>query len=860
MKNTFNEIVKSIFERALKLDQLSRKEFFDNLNEEEKEYTEEVKSLLDSYGENSDFLEIDAGRDIFSEDNVGPHPLIGKHIGAYLIEEEIGVGGMGIVFSGKRDDKEFEQRVAIKILKQGLTSEYLVKRFENERQTLANLQHPNIAKLFDGGKTNEGLPYLVMEYIDGVSITKYCETGNLSVDQKLELFISVCNAVEYAHQNLIIHRDIKPENILVNSEGRVKLLDFGVSKLLDEDLISANAGLTKTGTWHLTPEYASPEQINGETINTSSDIYSLGVLLYRIISQQNPYKIYNSSPLAISKILSEGKIIKPSDVIQNTTRATGIKKEFSQKGTEFQKDSYKKIKGDLDNIILKAMHKDTSQRYASVKDFAIDISKYLNGHPVSAHEDTLIYRFNKFVKRHKAGVAIFILFNIVVLAGIAAIIYQGRIAAEERDNAKVEVRKFEEINNFLLDMFTSADPEAEGRNIKVYDLLEKAAEDVEVKLKNYPKTKSAIKQTLGSTFIGLGEYAKAQELLLAAHESNILLFGTESKETAKSSHQLGLCYDWIGNIQLADSFYKEGISIYEKISEDPPKALADNLNDFGTLLSNVGEYDSSNAILNRALDIYGLYNKEKGQKEAITVNNIAVNYHHLLNVELAEKFYLQAKDILVKLYGTNRPEIASIYNNLAFIYLDNKDYKASEETFKKSYEIKLEVLGGDHPYVGLALINMGMLKFVEKDYQRAEELLLKAIDLYIRTKATKDPFLSLAYYWLGRSYLESNKLNKSENVLRKSIRLREELYSKNHSKTWSAKGELGVCLFKLKNYSEAEKLIVGSLEFYKNAKYPDMKKITRYTEYSASLFKEIGNIAKSKIYQSELRELQDSEK
>ncbi len=216
--------------------------------------------------------------------------------------------------------------------------------------------------------------------------------------EKLELFISVCNAVEYAHQNLIIHRDIKPENILVTTEGRVKLLDFGVSKLLDEDLINANAGLTKTGTWHLTPEYASPEQINGENINTSSDIYSLGVLLYRLISKQNPYKIYNSSPLAISKILSEGKIIKPSEVIQNTTKAAGIKKEFSQKGIEFHKDSYKKIKGDLDNIILKAMHKDSSQRYASVKDFAIDISRYINGHPVSAHEDTLVYRFKKFVK------------------------------------------------------------------------------------------------------------------------------------------------------------------------------------------------------------------------------------------------------------------------------------------------------------------------------------------------------------------------------------------------------------------------------------------------------------------------------
>lgn len=408
-------------------------------------------------------------------------------------------------------------------------------------------------------------------------------------------------------------------------------------------------------------------------------------------------------------------------------------------------------------------------------------------------------------------------------------------------------------------MFGSADPEAKGRDIKVYDLLEQAADDVDVKLKNQPKTKSAIKQTLGSTFIGLGEYEKAKELLLAAHEENLVLFGEESEETAKSSHQLGLCYDWIGNVQIADSFYKEGISIYETISDVPLKGLADNLNDFGTLLSHMGEYDSSTAILNKALDIYSLYNTEEGQKEAITVNNIAVNYHHLLNVDLAEKYYLQARDILVKLYGETRPEIASIYNNLAFIYLDNKDFDASEEAFEKAYKTKLSVLGTDHPYVGLALINMGMLQFIKKDYKSAEKPLLESIELFHRTNSLKDPFLSLAYYWLGRAYLESDQLFNSEKTFKKSIEIREEVYSKYHNKTWSVKGELGVCLLKQKKYSKAEKLLVGSLEFYKNDKYPNQKKIRRYTEYSSVLYDKIGNKEKADFYKSELEKLSQPE-
>jgi len=343
LEDSFNNIIKSIFERALELDKLSRELFFKNLKDEEKKYESEVKSLLKAYENHSDFLEIETESNIFDEDLIGPHPLIGQHIGPYLIEEEIGIGGMGIVFKGNRDDKEFDQKVAIKILKQGLSSEYLLKRFQNERQTLANLQHPNIARLYNGGKTSEGLPYLIMEFIDGDPITEYCDKNNLSVEERLKLFIIVCNAVQYAHQNLIIHRDIKPENILVNKEGNTKLLDFGVSKLLDNENSENQEILTKTGMWHLTPEYASPEQIKGGNITTSSDIYSLGVLLYQIISGSAPYKIYNNSPLAISKILDEEKISKPSEIVQKNTE--GISKEESK--NKFR-PNYKELKGDID--------------------------------------------------------------------------------------------------------------------------------------------------------------------------------------------------------------------------------------------------------------------------------------------------------------------------------------------------------------------------------------------------------------------------------------------------------------------------------------------------------------------------------
>ena len=856
MKNKINEIVKNIFNEAIDFSINEREKYFNSLSEDQKIYVDEVKSLIDAFEKTDDFLEISSGYgQIFPEDEDVPSPMIGKHIGKYLIEEQIGHGGMGIVFIGKRDDKEFDQKVAIKILKQGLTTNYLVKRFENERQTLANLQHPNIAKLFDGGKTDDGLLYIVMEYIDGSTITDYCDKNKLSINERLKLITIVGGAVQYAHQNLIVHRDIKPGNILVNKSGQPKLLDFGVAKLIDANLEASVEGLTKTGMWHLTPDYASPEQIKGESVTTASDTYSLGVLLYQLLTGCQPYKIKSSSPLTISKVILTENISKPSEAIKNLSHEQETPQPNSEKMSADVKKLSKLLRGDLDNIVLKSMHKDPSQRYNSVQELIDDINKYLTGQPIIARKDTIMYRATKFIQRHKVGFAIFIIVNLFILGSVAAIIIQANVAAKERDNARVELKKFEEVNTFMLEMLSSADPEIKGRDVKVYDLLEKATEDIEIKLKSFPKIKSAIKQTLGQTFIGLGEYEKAETLLLEALESNKKLFGPISKETANSAHQLGLCYDWIGNFQLADSFYAEGVSIYSQISDEPLKGLADNLNDYGTLLTNIGEFDSASTMLKRSLEIYGIFNEVKGQKEAITINNLAVNMHHQNKIDEAEKYYLEAKEILTNLYGENRPEVASIFNNLAFIYLDNQKFDASEKAFQKAYEIKKIVFGSDHPSSGLALINMGMFYFETKEYDRAERPLLDAINMFTRTKAFDDPFLSLAYYWLGRSYLESNKLKESEKVLRNSIKIREKVYSKDHSKTWSSVGELAICLLKQKKYEEAEKLLLSTLNFYKNAKYNDNKKISRYTEFAAILYQEIGDIEKAEFYRSELNNL-----
>ena len=498
--------VRELFDEASNLSADERELYLNQKCVDDPALKKEILSLFKTVENTKDFLEepltiVEQNKNSFID------PYIGKQIGSYIIDGEAGVGGMGIVYTGKRNDKEFEQKVAIKILKHGISSEYLLKRFQIERQTLANLQHQNIARLLDGGKTEDGLPYLVMEFIDGIPITEYCNQNNLKITDRLKLFCEVCKAVQYAHQNLIIHRDLKPGNILVTKNGIPKLLDFGIAKLIDEDLVDTNESLTRTGVWHLTPEYASPEQIKGEKITTTSDVYSLGVLLYQILTGAQPYKITSSSPSAISKIITEERVQKPSERVKETIEANIDAKIFLSDKISNQ------LKGDLDNIVSKAMHKDPLRRYVSVEQFSEDIRRHLVGLPVIAQKDTAGYRLSKFIQRHKVGFYSSVGFVFFLILGLIAIIWQANIAANERDKSQIEADKFERVNGFLQNMLSSVNPDEVGRDVKVYDVLERAAKNVETELKDKPEIEAAIRRTLGNTYTGLGEYDQAKRHL-----------------------------------------------------------------------------------------------------------------------------------------------------------------------------------------------------------------------------------------------------------------------------------------------------------------------------------------------------------
>jgi serine/threonine-protein kinase len=853
-------LVESIFNELLNLPKDQRENVLNLRCGNNLELKNEVLSLLNSYEETEDFLEASHPFKI-SDSGEFPDKYIGTHIGPYLIESEVGIGGMGIVYKGKRDDKTYEQKVAIKFLKHSFTSGYLFKSFLRERQTLANLKHPNIARLLDGGSTDDGLPYLVMEFIEGIPITDYCDKNSLTIKQRLEIFRTVCDAVQYAHQNLVVHRDIKPGNILVDEKGKPMLLDFGIAKLLDENLESESDGITKTGLWVLTPDYASPEQIKGELISTSSDVYSLGILLYQLITGHQPYKIKSSSPVAINNTLAGVELKKPSEKISEVgviKKADGGEIKISPDViSNLRSEKNEKLrhylKGDIDNIILKAVNKEPPRRYVSVEQFSEDIRRHLIGLPVIARSDTAGYRLSKFIKRHKVGFTFSALFALFLILSTIGISWQAKIAADERDKAKTEAVKFEKVNAFLREMLSSADPTEIGKDVKVYDVLNKASQDIEVELKGQPLIEAAARRTLGVTYLNLGEFDKAKMHLDRALNLNKEIYGIDNDETAQNFHDLALYFHWISNYHTSDSLYGLSFSIFKKVLKEPTNGLITCMNDYGILKTELGEYQAADKMLREALDFSEKLNGKNSIDAAPMLNNLALNSHYLKKLDEAEKYYLQSLEIRTRLQGEDRPEVSSTYNNLGFVALDKNDFKLAEKYFEKSYELKVNLEGNNHPNVGLALNNLAAVKFREGEYNKAEEMLRKAIRLFSKSFKEDHVWVANSYYWLGKALMEKSNYKEAESCLRKSLNMREKLLPKNHLSVFAAEGELGICLLQENKFSEAGKFLLDAYNGYSIQSSANNQATTRFLEKLITYYSKTDQPQKAAYYKIKLQ-------
>jgi eukaryotic-like serine/threonine-protein kinase len=448
-----------IVDKALEISQDERPAYLDRVCQDSS-LRQYVESLLGSYQQADDFLREPALITHASVLEPGAvDSWLGRRLGPYQLIEEIGQGGMGAVYRAVRADDQYQKQVAIKLVRTGFETRFAQARFRSERQILATLEHPNIARLLDGGTADDGSPYFVMELVEGIPIHQYCDAHKLSITERLRLFRMVCSAIQYAHQSLVVHRDLKPANILVTSEGVPKLLDFGIAKILDANAFAGEVEPTIDFLRMLTPEYASPEQVRGEAISTATDVYSLGVVLYLLLTGHRPYKVDGLSTEAMRQAVCETKPARPSVAVGRSVSAnrpngssevTHTPERVSSARDAKPEKLSRALAGDLDNIVLKSLHKEPQRRYSSVEQLSEDIRRYMEGLPVGARPDTLLYRVGKFVKRNRVPVGAAALLLLSLCGGLAATLWEAHIARVERAKAERRFNDVREVANSLM--------------------------------------------------------------------------------------------------------------------------------------------------------------------------------------------------------------------------------------------------------------------------------------------------------------------------------------------------------------------------------------------------------------------------
>ena len=665
---------------------------------------------------------------LFADDT---DPYIGRRVGPWQLTSSLGEGGMGIVYRAERADVDFEQQAALKLVGRGLAPRALIERFRQERRILARLDHPGIARLLDGGLTEDGQPYFAMELVDGLPLTNYAETHPLDVRQRLRLMLDVCAAVAYAHRNLVVHRDLKPSNILVaETEDRqpvVRLLDFGIATVLEDDEDAPFR--TRTGTL-MTPAYAAPEQVRGQPVTTATDVYALGVVLYELLAGGRPYDLdAGTTPTVIERTVCETVPPPPSD------RAPAARAAH--------------LRGDLDTIVLKALEKEPARRYASAEALAADIERHLDGLPVSARRATVGYRVGSFVRRHPVGVGLATIAVAALLLGMAGTTWQARVASAERDRAQLETAKAEEIRDYVLDLFSAANPDsAQGRDVTVREALDLGAARVATELADQPVVRADIELTIAQLYRRLAVYDPAREHASSAIALREEHLGAQHPETATARRELAALLietgDYADSREAAQRAYEDHLSA---LGPDDPETLA-SLNAYGMALSELGEWNEaetaftelagsyravgdsaalSEALMNlgssqlrqqRFVEAEGPFRESMELRRALygTVHSSTATVMNSLAIAVSrgredldegEALLVEALGIRRQLYGDQHPEVAQMLNSLARLYEEKGDLAKAEQTYDELLPMMQAVLGPEHPYTGLVLINYG---------------------------------------------------------------------------------------------------------------------------------------------------------
>ncbi|MFW6088709.1 MAG: tetratricopeptide repeat protein [Gemmatimonadota bacterium] len=604
--------------------------------------------------------------------------------GPYRVTREIGRGGMGMVYEARRADHRYDRRVAIKTVAFPAPGGLLARRFEEERRILAGLEHPSIARLYDAGTTPEGVPYLVMEYVEGRRIDRYCDEEGLSVEERLELLDRVCEAIEYAHGRLVVHRDLKPGNILVTDDGVPKLLDFGVARLLDPAPEGGvgTATATTIGARALTPEYASPEQLRGEPVTTSADVYALGVLSYVLLSGRHPYRFGSRSTFDVERTIRSQPLRPPSEVLEGehaTRRA--------------------RLRGDPDNIVLTALRPEAERRYASVGHLRRDIRRHLDGFPIEARPATWRYRARKFVGRNRAGLAAAVLVLMSLGGGLAGVSWQARAAAAQAERAELT-------RDYLIGLFQTFDPDDSGIGaVTAEQLLDRGVERLEQDLAGQPVTRAELAGVLGRLYQRLGRYDKALPLLTSARAVLVEANGEEHPETVGLTARLASVLIDEGDYEEAEELARRVVEARRRALGELDTLVATALRSLASIRRQRGYFDEAAELHRQALEIDRVVGTP--DKVATGLNNLGVTLGQLGDYEEAGRMHEEALALRREMYGSRHTLVATSLLNLSAIRRLAGDYDEAEALLTECIEIRRELLGDEHPHVAIGVGHLG---------------------------------------------------------------------------------------------------------------------------------------------------------
>lgn len=806
--------LQELFAGASDLEDVDRDQFLEQQCGEDLSLRRQVESLLlhDQHGSVS-IGEAVAG----AIASVSDGSLDGTSIGPYRVVRELGRGGMGTVYLAVRDDDTYQKKVAIKLVR-GAHRPEILQRFRSERQILATLEHPNVARLMDGGETAAGEPYVVMEYVAGQPLDIYCDTQRLTTERRLELFRKVCSAVQYAHQNLIVHRDIKPSNILVTEGGEPKLLDFGIAKLLDPDLFP-QAVVTQTQARVMTPEYASPEQVRGEVVTTSSDVYSLGVLLYELLTGRLPYRLSTGKFSELEKAITESEPERPSTAVtrepsgSDTAQADAIGRARDTEPRQLRK----RLSGDLDNIVLMALRKEPSRRYASASELSEDIRRHLDGRPVLARALTWRYRTGKFLRRHPLASAAALAFVVTILGFSGLTLRQSREVAAERDRAmaaetlaREEAQSAQATSEFLINLFQTADPRTGGnRNITAAELLELGISDLEEDETLDGTVKARLFAALGYSLGNLGDYEAGVRSLLAAQAEMVALHGTDSLESAEYLHGAGNFMRYLDQHDEAFALLTEALEIRQRHFETDRFEIADSLNNLAILAVEMGKLRESDELQTASVEMHRRLGIEVGPY-GTPLNNLALLKHRRGRLDEALALATEAREQHAR--AGAKSGVALAEGNMAQIMRDMGMLEEALPMFESCGKQFLDLLGPKHRTILGNERNIAQTYQALGDYERAAAIYRDLAPRILEVRGTRGGDLARVKLHHGRLSREMGDLQSAEQLLRKALELQLAGAGPKHFRTPGIYRDLAAILIDRGQLEEAASHLDRAIE------------------------------------------------